>query len=139
MRILIALIAGTIFSGGLIISGMTDTQKVQGFLDLFGAWDPTLVFVMGGAIIPMLVAWQISERMSGPIFASNFPTKPLAEIDAPLVVGSILFGIGWGLSGFCPGPAMTSLTFGGWSSTTFFVAMAAGMFGFPYIRRTAFG
>ena len=138
MRRVVALFAGALFSAGLMLSGMTDTQKVQGFLDLFGAWDPTLIFVMGGAIVPMLIAWQVEARRTAPVYASNFPEKPLAGIDAKLVIGSVLFGIGWGLSGFCPGPAMASLSFGGWSGATFFAAMSVGMVGFPYVKRAVF-
>lgn len=135
MRVLIALLCGALFSTGLIVSGMTDTKKVQGFLDLFGSWDPTLIFVMGGAIIPMLIAWQITKVQKAPAFAVSFPSAPDASIDKQLAMGSVLFGIGWGLSGFCPGPAMASLTFGGLSGAVFFSAMGLGMIAQPPIRR----
>lgn len=138
MRNLVALIAGALFSTGLILSGMTNTQKVQGFLDVFGAWDPTLIFVMGGATIPMMIAWFVTRRMRQPVFATYFPSDILEGIDTRLVVGSILFGLGWGIAGFCPGPAMASLSFGGMSSIYFFSAMAAGMIAYPFIRRAIF-
>jgi len=138
MRILVALLMGALFGGGLVVSGMTDTTKVQGFLDLFGSWDPTLIFVMGGAIIPMVIAWLLTQRVAHPAFGTAFPDRNITKIDTRLIVGGVLFGFGWGLSGFCPGPAMASLSFGGTASLTFFGAMAAGMAIYPFVRRAAF-
>jgi uncharacterized membrane protein YedE/YeeE len=128
MRLLIALFCGGLFGAGLVVSGMTDTLRVQGFLDLFGAWDPTLMFVMGGAIIPMFVAWRIAERRETAVLGGPFPAKPVTQIDSRLVVGGVFFGMGWGLSGFCPGPAFASLSFSGLGGATFMIAMLAAMY-----------
>jgi len=126
MRNLIALFAGALFGGGLLISGMTDTTKVQGWLDVFGAWDPTLAFVMGGAILPMMLAWRLTPHTS-PLAGGSFPTPPCAELDRRLIAGSVLFGVGWGLVGLCPGPALASLSYGGLGGLVFLVAMICGM------------
>jgi uncharacterized membrane protein YedE/YeeE len=109
---------------------MTDTLKVQGFLDLFGAWDPSLVFVMGGAIIPMFIAWRIAEKRNLSLVGSPLPTPPATKLDRPLIMGAVLFGMGWALAGFCPGPAMASLSFGGTSGIVFMAAMLTGMYAF---------
>ena len=113
MRLFLAFTAGGLFGTGLFLSGMTDTRKVQGWLDVFGNWDPALAFVMGGAIIPMAIAWR------------------LATYRPNLITGSVLFGMGWGLAGLCPGPAMASLSYGGWGGALFLVSMAAGMLAAP--------
>lgn len=126
MRNLAAFLVGGLFGAGLLISGMTDTRKVQGWLDLFGDWDPTLAFVMGGAIIPMAIAWRLTTSRT-PALGGTFPAKPEQRLDRNLIWGSILFGAGWGLSGLCPGPVVASLGFGGWNGLVFFVAMLAGM------------
>ena len=125
MRIFFAALSGGLFGLGLLISGMTDTARVQGFLDWFGAFDPTLMFVMGGAIAPMALAW----RIAGPQSLLGTPTPPrLAQvIDARLLGGSALFGAGWALAGLCPGPALAVLGFGGPGAAIFMVAMLAGM------------
>ena len=128
MRVLVSLFCGGLFGAGLVISGMTNTLRVQGFLDLFGMWDPTLMFVMGGAIIPMLFAWQIAARRKISVLGGAFPVPHRTIIDKRLVVGSILFGMGWGLSGFCPGPAFASLSFSGASGLVFVVSMLIAMF-----------
>lgn len=133
MRNLMALIAGGMFGAGLLISGMTNTLKVQGWLDVFGDWDPTLAFVMGGGIIPMALAWAYTKNRR-PILGGEFPTLPNPEADKKLIVGSVLFGIGWGLAGLCPGPSFASLTFGGIGGIAFVVAMAAGMLLAPKAR-----
>ena len=112
MRILLSLLAGSLFGGGLFVSGMTDTTKVQGWLDVFGNWDPTLAFVMGGAIIPMFFAWRLTEGRK-PLVGGAFPDLPRPELDHRLITGSVLFGMGWGLAGLCPGPAVASLTYNG--------------------------
>jgi hypothetical protein len=127
MRNLFALIAGGFFGAGLFISGMTDTAKVQGWLDVFGAWDPTLAFVMGGAMIPMFFAWRLRERRATPVLGGTFPPASPQKIDGRLVIGSVMFGAGWGLAGLCPGPAVASLSYGGIGHWVFFVAMIAGM------------
>ncbi|WP_171229665.1 DUF6691 family protein [Ruegeria sp. HKCCA4008] len=127
MRLLIALLAGSLFGAGLLVSGMTDTTKVQGWLDVFGNWDPTLAFVMGGAILPMLVAWRLTTGRKA-LTGCDFPPPPRSEVDRRLIIGSVLFGMGWGLAGLCPGPAMASLTYGGLGGLVFLIAMVAGMF-----------
>lgn len=133
MRALVSFLVGSLFGLGLLISGMTDTTKVQGWLDIFGNWDPTLAFVMGGAIVPMAIAWQYA-RGRKPVMADSFPATPEPKIGRNLVIGSTLFGMGWGLAGLCPGPAIASLSFGGLGSVVFVVAMLAGMMGAPAVR-----
>jgi uncharacterized membrane protein YedE/YeeE len=127
MRNLTSFISGSLFGLGLIISGMTDTAKVQGWLDVFGNWDPTLAFVLGGAILPMLFTWQYAKRRQTSFLGTPMPDPPAQTIGRKLVVGSFLFGAGWGLAGLCPGPAMASLTFNGSSGLLFFGAMIVGM------------
>lgn len=127
MRLFLSLLSGALFGSGLFVSGMTDTTKVQGWLDVFGDWDPTLAFVMGGAILPMLLAWQIARRRAAPIAGGSFPKPPAPELDHRLVTGSVIFGVGWGLAGLCPGPAVASLSYSGTSGLVFFVAMLGGM------------
>ncbi|MEO0343188.1 MAG: DUF6691 family protein [Pseudomonadota bacterium] len=135
MKALVALGVGLLFSAGLLTSGMTDTTIVQGFLDVLGAWDPTLAFVIAGALVPMFVAWALTRPMGNPVLGNYFPDRRRLPVTLRLVVGSAMFGIGWGLSGFCPGPNMASLSFGGWSALAFFIAMAAGMIVYPYVQR----
>ncbi|MCG7518833.1 DUF6691 family protein [Ruegeria sp. Ofav3-42] len=130
MRGLISLLAGSLFGAGLLISGMTDTTKVQGWLDVFGNWDPTLAFVMGGAILPMFIAWRMTPHLS-PLTGGHFPKMGSLELDRRLVAGSVMFGMGWGLAGLCPGPAIASVTYGGFGGVVFLVAMIAGMFAAP--------
>lgn len=135
MKNLVTLFCGALFGLGLVVSGMTDTTKVQGFLDFFGAWDPTLVFVLGGAIIPMFIAWRIAATREKSVLGGLIPLAPKTKLDRSLITGAILFGAGWGLSGFCPGPALASSTFGGTGGLTFLVAMLAGMMIAPPIIR----
>ncbi|MCM2560908.1 YeeE/YedE family protein [Lutimaribacter sp. EGI FJ00015] len=135
MRNIFAFLAGGLFGAGLFISGMTDTAKVQGWLDIFGDWDPTLAFVMGGAMIPMAIAWVLRNRRSSPVLGGSFPPAPPQRIDRTLVTGSVMFGFGWGLVGLCPGPSVASLSYGGVSHWVFFAAMVAGMALTPVLRR----
>jgi len=130
MRNLAAFLVGGLFGAGLLVSGMTDTTKVQGWLDLFGDWDPTLAFVMGGAIIPMAIAWQLTRGRT-PVLGGTFPDAPEPKLGRNLVIGSTLFGAGWGLAGLCPGPVIASLGFGGWGGIVFLLAMLAGMSAAP--------
>ena len=139
MRSLISMLAGALFGMGLLVSDMVNTQKVQGWLDLFGAWDPTLAFVLGGGIIPMVIAWSIVASRAAPITGGGFPAPPSPRISQDLALGSVLFGVGWGLVGLCPGPAMASLSFGGWSGALFMVSMLAGMAVLPRLRRGLIG
>ena len=126
-RMIPALAAGTLFGAGLTLSGMTDPQRVRGFLDLFGRWDPTLAFVMGGAVMVMVVAWRLRSRMGHPLFAEKFVLPGRSNLDSRLIGGSALFGIGWGLAGLCPGPAIASLALAPAAVLPFVVAMLAGM------------
>ncbi|MGS4947009.1 DUF6691 family protein [Meridianimarinicoccus sp. RP-17] len=133
MRNLLAALAGGLFGTGLLLSGMTDTKKVQGWLDVFGAWDPTLAFVMGGAILPMAVAWVLAKGRR-PLLGGSFPERSAPKLGHNLVVGSVLFGMGWGLVGLCPGPALASLSFGGPPVWIFTLAMLGGMILAPAVR-----
>lgn len=134
LRLAASFAAGGTFGVGLVLSGMTDTTKVQGWLDVFGDWDPTLAFVMGGAILPMAVAWRVSERLYHPVLGGAFPAAPQRDVGPNLVIGSILFGMGWALAGLCPGPAIASLSFGGTGGLVFVLAMLAGMLVAPSVR-----
>lgn len=124
---LVPLLAGTIFGAGLMLGGMTDPARVRGFLDLFGAWDPTLAFVMGGAVLVMALAWLLQKRMQRPVFATSFALPDRSDITAKLVGGSALFGIGWGIAGLCPGPGFAALAIEPLSAAIFVAAMLAGM------------
>ncbi|WP_288017118.1 DUF6691 family protein [Blastomonas sp.] len=123
----IALAAGLIFGAGLAVSGMADPQRVQAFLDLFGAWDPTLAFVMGGAMIPMAIAWVVQRRMAAPVAASRFDLPGTNRIDPRLAIGALIFGAGWGIGGLCPGPAIADLAIAPAPAAMFIAAMLAGM------------
>ena len=122
-----ALLAGILFGAGLAISGMADPQRVRGFLDLFGAWDPTLAFVMSGALIPMAIAWRVQTRMTSPMAAERFALRAGRELDTRLIGGAALFGIGWGITGLCPGPAIADLAIAPAPAATFVGAMLGGM------------
>ncbi len=135
MRNLVAAFAGALFGAGLLLSGMTDTTKVQGWLDIFGDWDPTLAFVLGGAILPMALAWRIAARRGTSALGTPFPPPNRSGADARLITGSVLFGAGWGLAGLCPGPALASLTFGGAGGAVFLIAMLAAMLAAPRAGR----
>ncbi len=133
-RNIFAFLAGGLFGAGLLVSGMVDTTKVQGWLDVFGAWDPTLAFVLGGAILPMAVAWRVAARRRVAVLGNALPEKPDPRLGHNLVIGSLLFGAGWGLAGLCPGPAMASLSFGGAGGLVFMAAMIVGMLVAPAVR-----
>ena len=128
MRIPIASLAtGIIFGAGLALSDMINPARVLGFLDLAGNWDPSLAFVMGGAIIPMVIAYALSRRMRTPLFDQSFFIPENRVLDSRLLIGAALFGIGWGLVGFCPGPAISGLVLGMWQPWLFVAAMLGGM------------
>ncbi len=127
MRGIFSLSSGALFGLGLLISGMVDTNRVQGWLDIFGDWDPTLAFVLGGAIIPMAIAWRISGMRISPLAGGTFPARPPQKVTLDLAVGSMIFGAGWGLAGLCPGPSFASLSFGGWEGMLFVGSMIVGM------------
>ena len=126
-QILVALVAGTLFGAGLAFSGMADPARVQGFLDLLGQWDPTLAFVMGGAMIPMAIAWVIQRRLDKPFADARFSLPGTTLIDRKLTIGAVLFGTGWGISGLCPGPAFADLAISPLPALTFVAALLAGM------------
>ena len=127
MRSFISVTSGGLFGLGLLISGMVDTTRVQGWLDIFGNWDPTLAFVLGGAILPMFIAWRVVEKRRAPLAGGTFPAKPASQITSDLAIGSLLFGAGWGLAGLCPGPSIAALSFGGWEGFLFAMSMITGM------------
>ena len=124
---LVALASGTIFGAGLALGGMTDPARVRGFLDLFGAWDPTLAFVMGGAVGVMALAWRFQQRMQRPFLAARFALPDRSDLTPRLIGGSALFGIGWGIAGLCPGPGFAALAIDAPSAAIFVAAMLAGM------------
>ncbi|MEM7301496.1 MAG: YeeE/YedE family protein [Pseudomonadota bacterium] len=127
MQIIASLVAGLVFGLGLIISGMGNPAKVQNFLDLTGAWDPSLIFVMGGAIAVALPGFWLVGRRVRPLFADVFQMPTKRDIDGRLIGGSVLFGTGWGLGGYCPGPAMTAVPFFRSETILFVIAMLVGM------------
>lgn len=140
MRILIALCSGAIFAIGLMISDMIDPARVLAFLNLAsGAWDPTLAFVMGGGILPMLIAWRVSKGMAAPVAGGEFPGPVSSGPDRSLIMGAILFGMGWGLVGLCPGPAFSSLLIAGWPAWVFIAACLAGMLGHRFVLQNRAG
>jgi len=127
MKNLSALLVGILFGLGLAMSGMTDTAKVQGFLDLFGQWIPDLAFVMGGAVLVTVVAFRLVLKRETPLLDTSFQVPTNTAIDPRLLGGAALFGIGWGLYGYCPGPALAALAYLDWQAGLFVLAMAAGM------------
>jgi uncharacterized membrane protein YedE/YeeE len=135
MHIFMALIAGIIFGIGLIVSGMTDPSKVVGFLDLAGRWDPSLGFVMGGAILVGLIAFRFASGREKSLLGGAMRRPTATQIDRRLVLGGLAFGVGWGLAGYCPGPALASLASGGGKPVIFTAAMVAGMLIFELLER----
>ena len=131
-----ALVSGLLFGMGLTVSRMIDPSKVIGFLDVAGAWDPSLAFVMGGALLVTVPAfWLVKKRVKTLIGLDiSLPTR--SDIDPPLILGAVLFGVGWGLGGFCPGPAISALSFGLLKPLVFVGAMGVGMFGFGLLRKS---
>ncbi|MGF1519055.1 MAG: DUF6691 family protein [Nodosilinea sp.] len=123
---LIALTAGLLFGLGLSFSQMIDPQRVIGFLDIFGTWDPTLTFVLGGAVLVTLISFRLILRRPTPLLSRKFFLPTRNDIDRPLVLGAALFGIGWGLGGYCPGPAIAAVGLGSANPFLFIAAMIAG-------------
>lgn len=126
MKITIALLAGLVFGLGLSLGGMTQPAVVLGFLDLFGAWDPRLMLVMGGAVLTTAIGYRLVFRRDRPLFESDFQLPTARRFDARLIVGSALFGTGWGIAGYCPGPALASLGGGAPSLLVLVATMVAG-------------
>lgn len=135
MSTLTSLLAGLIFGLGLVVSGMTNPAKVLGFLDLFGKWDPAMAFVMAGALLVGTVSFRIAGKRTRAILGAPISLPTARDIDRRLVFGSLAFGIGWGLAGYCPGPVITSLGTGGGKPWIFFIAMLAGMAIFEIAER----
>ena len=133
MAVFFAFVAGLVFGLGLIVSGMANPAKVLGFLDLDGKWDPSLAFVMAGAIAVGLVAFTLARRRTSSVLGLPMQLPSARAVDARLIGGSIVFGVGWGLAGFCPGPALVALGAGYAQAAVFVVAMLAGMAAFDYL------
>jgi len=127
LQIIASLIAGTLMGAGLMISGMMNPNKVLSFLDVFGNWDPTLIFVMGGAIFSALPGFWLSRRLTKPLLANNFQLPDKKNFDRRLVGGAAIFGVGWGLVGLCPGPAISAITTGSPQVIVFVISMTIGM------------
>ena len=135
MTVLVSFISGLIFGVGLIVSGMANPAKVIGFLDLTGSWDPSLAFVMGGAVGVGAVAFFVARRRTMSFLGAEMRLAERAKIDRRLVLGSLVFGVGWGVAGFCPGPAVVALGMGQAKALVFMLAMLAGMGVFELIER----
>lgn len=126
-KILFGLLSGFVFGSGLVISGMSNPAKVLNFLDVFGTFDPSLIFVMGGAIIVVFLGYRIVLKRKAPLFNEAFQIPTRKDIDKNLLIGSALFGIGWGIGGFCPGPAVTALSMGSEGILYFFPSLIVGL------------
>ena len=127
MRHISLVLIGALFGAGLALSGMLNPSKVAGFLDLFGVWDPSLAFVMGGGVVANFIGHRIVTRRASPLYAAGFHLPTSQRVDARLLVGAGLFGIGWGLGGLCPGPAMSSLLLVPGEAVLFVMMMMAGL------------
>ncbi len=127
MRAAAGFVAGLVFGLGLLLSGMADPAKVLNFLDVAGAWDPSLAFVMGGAATTAFVGFRLARRRAAPVLMPSFELPAAARVDRPLLTGAALFGIGWGIGGFCPGPAWTALPMLAPGTLAFVPAMLAGI------------
>lgn len=134
-RFLIPLLCGTIFGTGLAMSGMTDTRVVLGFLDIAGAWNPALVFVMGGALIVTIPAFRVVLGQLKPLAGEQFHLPTKQTLDPKLLGGAAIFGIGWGLYGYCPGPAISALSGFNMEPVVFVIAMAAGVIAEKWLGR----
>ena len=127
MQIFVALVVGLLFGIGLIVSGMIDPSKVLGFLDLAGEWDPSLAFVMAGAVLVGTIAFGLAAKRSRTLLGDVMRLPSATAIDRRLVLGGALFGVGWGLAGYCPGPALASVVLGGPKPVVFVLSLLAGM------------
>lgn len=127
LPLLSALGCGLLFGFGLSLSGMLDPPRVRGFLDIFGDWDPSLAFVLGGAVTASFAGVRLSRRLGAPVLAPRYDLPTRSNVDAQLVLGSAIFGVGWGIAGLCPGPAIASLSLGLRPTFAFTFAMIAGM------------
>jgi len=135
LKIFSALAAGVIFGVGLALSQMVNPNKVINFLDITGEWDPSLIFVLGGAVLTTTIAYRFIFSRSKPVFADDFQLPTLLQIDRQLFIGAVLFGVGWGVIGYCPGPAVASLGFGLEEPLIVVISMLAGMLFYRAIVR----
>ena len=135
MTVFVSLLAGLVFGLGLIVSGMADPAKVLGFLDIGGAWDPSLAFVMAGAIAVGSLAFAVASKRTLSFLGATMKLPQSRDIDRRLVIGSVVFGIGWGVAGFCPGPGLVALGMGEFKALIFVVAMLVGMVVFELLER----
>lgn len=130
-------LVGLVFGIGLLVSGMTDPGKVQGFLDVLGVWDPSLAFVMGGGVMVGLIGFTVAKKRTSSFLGAAMHLPTAKDIDRRLVLGALTFGVGWGLAGFCPGPAIVAMGAGQSQAALFVVAMIAGMLVFEVSERVA--
>lgn len=128
MKLIVLYLIGVVFGVGIAISGMANPAKVLNFFDIAGTWDPSLIFVMGGALVTTFIGYKLVFGREAPVFEPNFSLPTSRSIDAKLVGGSAVFGIGWGIAGFCPGGALPALGTGRWEVFAFTAAMIAGIF-----------
>ena len=131
----VSLFVGILFGLGLAISGMTQPEKVISFLDIFGDWDPSLAFVMAGAIAVHFIAYRIKKKRTSPLLTADFSVPTNTKIDGKLILGSAMFGVGWAIGGFCPGPAIVSLITLKAEPFIFVLSMTAGMFAHHYFEK----
>ena len=134
LRSVAAFACGLVFSLGLILGGMLDPARVLAFLDVAGVWNPALMFVLGGAVCVAFAGVRLARHLKRPMLDKAFSLPVATRIDAPLVLGSCLFGLGWGMAGFCPGPAVASVGAGVWQGCVFTAAMLAGMLVFERVK-----
>lgn len=123
----LSLISGIVFGAGLVVSGMADPKRVRDFLDIMGAFDPTLAFVMGGAVTVMVIVWRVQNRMRSPLATEKFDLPKIVPVDRRLILGASIFGVGWGIAGLCPGPALAGLVIVPEKAIIFVTAMVIGM------------
>ena len=134
---MMALISGALVGFGLALSQMIDRERILGFLDITGTWDPTLIFVLGGAVGVTVIAFRFVLRRPVPLTSEKFYLPTRRDVDRPLIVGSAIFGIGWGIAGYCPGPALSSLSLGSWNPILFLVALIAGSLSYKWLSSTS--
>ena len=130
---LTALLSGLLVGFGLALSQMIDRERILGFLDFAGAWDPTLLFVLGGAVMVTVVAFRFVLRLDRPLVESRFYLPTRKDVDRPLIVGSAIFGVGWGIAGYCPGPGLGALLVGGWNPALFVVSVVGGSLVYKWV------
>lgn len=133
MRIVIAIVSGLIFGLGMGISQMMDRARALAFMDIAGVWDPTLLLVLGGAVGVTVIAFRFVLRRPHPVFSDVFHLPTRRDIDRPLITGAVIFGVGWGISGYCPGSGVPALSLGSWSPVLFVVSMIAGSLTFKWV------